>query len=140
MNQIVKNILTVMIGWLLGSLVNGFVVMMSTKVVPLPEGVDVSTIESLQKAIPLFQPKHWVMPFLAHALGTLSGAYLASLIAKKHPLRFALGIGLIFFIGGVVNISMLRPPFWFIAIDLVLAYFPQAYVGYWLSQKSKSKA
>lgn len=137
MNQTVKNIVIVVMGWLLGSVVNGALVMVSTTVIPLPEGVDISTLENLQMAIPLFQPKHFLMPFLAHFLGTLAGAWLAARLQKTHPLRFSMGIGLIFFIGGVINNSMLMPPWWFVAVDLIFAYFPAAFFGYWLSLKGR---
>lgn len=34
-----------------------------------PAGVDVSDAQSLKASIHLLQPKHFVFPFLAHALG-----------------------------------------------------------------------
>jgi hypothetical protein len=35
----------------------------------------------------LFEPRHFVMPFLAHALGTLAGALAAFLIAATYTGR-----------------------------------------------------
>ena len=46
----------------------------SPLVIPPPAGVDVSDPQSLSESIHLFEPKHFVFPFLAHALGTLVGA------------------------------------------------------------------
>ena len=45
--------------------------MMSSSLIPPPEGADVTTLEGLKTSMHLFQPKHFLMPFLAHALGTL---------------------------------------------------------------------
>ena len=42
----------------------------------------------------LFEPKHFLFPFLAHALGTFAGAWLAAFIAASYKMRFALGIGI----------------------------------------------
>ena len=44
--------------------------------------------------------KNFVFPFLAHALGTLAGAFVAAKIAASHKMRFALAIGFLFLLGG----------------------------------------
>ena len=92
-------------------------------------------MEGLQKSIHLFEPKHFLMPFLAHALGTLVAALLASLIAKSHRKRCALTTGVVFFVGGAMAVSMLPAPLWFNITDLALAYIPMALFGHWISTK-----
>ena len=129
MNPILKNILAVVIGVFIGGALNMIIIMMSGSVIPPPEGADLKTMEVLKAAMHLMQPKHFLMPFLAHALGTLLGAYLAALIATKHKMRYALGIGIWFLIGGIINIFMLPSPIWFTAVDLILAYLPMAYIA-----------
>ena len=88
-----------------------------------------TTMEGLTASMHMLEPKHFIMPFFAHALGTLVGAYLAALIAANNKMKFALGIGAFFIIGGIVNVYMLPSPMWFAAIDIVLAYFPMAWIG-----------
>ena len=83
------------------------------------------------------QPEHFIMPFLAHALGTLVGAYIAATIAVNHKLKFALAIGGWFLLGGIVNIFMLPSPIWFTVVDLAGAYIPMAYLGGKLATKKK---
>ena len=68
-------ILAVIAGLVVGSLVNMALVMLSGHVIPPPAGVDTATTEGLKAAMPLFEPKHFLFPFLAHAVGTLVGAF-----------------------------------------------------------------
>lgn len=129
MNPIIRNILAVIAGILIGSAVNMGIITISGSIIPPPEGADVTTTESLKATIHLFQPKHFIFPFLAHAIGTFVGAYLAALIAATHKLKFALGIGVFFLAGGISSVLMLPSPTWFIILDLVVAYIPMAYIA-----------
>jgi len=135
MNPIVKNILAVISGIVAGSLVNMGLIMISGSIIPPPEGADITTMEGLQEAMHLFEPKHFLFPFLAHALGTFAGAFVAVKIAVNHKLKFALAIGCLFLIGGIINIVMLPSPLWFTIVDLAGAYIPMAYLGWMLAEK-----
>jgi len=129
MNPTLRNVLAVIAGAILGSLVNGFLIEISGKVIPPPDGADVTTLEGLKASIHLFEPKHFVFPFLAHALGTLTGAFVAAKLAATHKMRIALGIGVLFLLGGIANCFMLPAPVWFMAVDVILAYIPMGYLG-----------
>jgi hypothetical protein len=69
------------------------------------------------------------MPFLAHAIGTLVGALVAFLIAASHNAKMAYGIGVIFLFGGVMASFLIPAPGWFVAIDLLVAYLPMAWLA-----------
>lgn len=127
--KIIRNILAVIIGIVLGSVVNMSLINISSSVIPPPNGTDVTTLEGLKATMHLFEPKHFLMPFLAHALGTFVGALAAALIAATHKLKFALSIGLLFLIGGAMNVFMLPSPLWFSALDLIVAYIPMALIA-----------
>ena len=127
--KIIRNILAVIIGIVLGSVVNMSLINISSSVIPPPNGVDVTTFEGLSASMHLFEPKHFLMPFLAHTLGTFVGALAAALIAATHKLKFALSIGLLFLIGGAMNVFMLPSPLWFSALDLIVAYIPMAFIA-----------
>lgn len=129
MNPITKNILAVITGIILGSVVNMGIVMFSGVIIPPPESADVKTMEGLKSSIHLFQPKHFIFPFLAHALGTLAGAFIAARIAANHKIKFAISIGVFFLFGGIANVFMLPSPAWFIILDLAGAYIPMGYLG-----------
>lgn len=129
MNPIIRNILAVMAGIIIGSAVNMGIIMISGSIIPPPEGADVTTTESLKSTIHLFEPKHFIFPFLAHAIGTFAGAFLAALIAATYKMKFALGIGVFFLAGGISSVFMLPSPTWFIILDLVGAYIPMAFLA-----------
>ena len=129
MNPIARNVLAVISGFVVGSLVNMGLVNLGPLVVPLPEGADVTTMEGLRESMKLFAPVNFLFPFLAHALGTLSGAFLAAKVAASRPMTFAIVIGVLFLIGGAAMVSMLGGPMWFNASDLLLAYIPMGYLG-----------
>jgi len=129
MHPIVRNILAIIAGAAVGSAVNMGIIMISGSIIPPPEGADITTAEGLKQALPLFQPKHFLFPFLAHALGTLAGAILAVIIAASHKMIFGLSIGVLFLIGGIANIFMLPSPVWFAIVDLALAYLPMGFLA-----------
>ncbi|MDF4204214.1 hypothetical protein PXD56_14665 [Maribacter sp. SA7] len=135
MNPVVKNILAVVAGVVVGSIVNMGIIMISGSIIPPPGGGDITTMEGLKATMHLFEPKHFIFPFLAHALGTLVGAIIATKIAATRKMLMALIIGLFFLIGGTANIAMLGGPMWFTALDIIVAYMPMAYIGYILGKK-----
>lgn len=129
MQPILRNILAVIAGIFIGSLVNMGIIMISGSIIPPPNGADVTTMEGLKATMHLFEPKHFILPFLAHALGTLVGALLAARFAANNHMRFALAIGVFFLIGGITSVYMLPSPLWYTVVDLVGAYLPMGYLG-----------
>jgi hypothetical protein len=129
MNTVLKAVIAVIVGVIAGSALNMGLIMISGSIIAPPEGAITTTTEGLKESFHLFEPKHFIMPFLAHALGTLFGALIAALIASKQKIRFALGIGCWFLLGGITMTFMLPSPIWFTVLDLSLAYIPMAYLG-----------
>ena len=132
MHPIFRNILAIAAGVIIGGIVNMGMVMVGPMLIPVPAGVDVTNSESLAQNIHLFEFKHFIFPFLAHAVGTFIGALAAAWIASSRKMLFALIIGAFFIIGGIMNISMIPAPLTFNVIDLVFAYFPMAALGGYL--------
>lgn len=130
MNPILKNMLAVLAGAILGSVVNMGIIMMSSSIIPPPDGADVTTVEGLKASMHLFQPKHFIMPFLAHAVGTLAGAMITAWLAASRKMMLALGIGVLFLAGGIANVLMLPSPTWFSVLDLAGAYLPMSFLGW----------
>ena len=137
---IVRNILAIIVGIVVGSAVNMSLIMLGPLVIPPPAGVDVTNTQSLIASIHLFEPKHFVFPFLAHALGTLVGALAAFLIAGSHRSVFAYVVGAFSLAGGIAASYMIPAPMWFMVLDLVVAYIPMAWIGTVIGRRIKGAA
>lgn len=135
MPKVLRNVLAVVAGVVIGSAVNGGLIALGPSLIPPPAGVDPSTVESLGKGIHLFEPRHFVMPFLAHALGTVAGAIAAYLIAASHKATFAYVIGAVFLCGGIAACFMIPAPAWFMVLDLAAAYLPMAWLGSFIGRR-----
>ena len=116
-------------------IVNGGLISISDSIIPNPEGFDNTNMDNMKATFHLLAPKHLIMPFLAHAIGTFVGAFIAGLIAATHKKKIALSIGVVFLIGGISMVVILPSPIWFSALDILLAYIPMA----WLAAKMISK-
>lgn len=139
MPNILRNVLAVIAGLVVGGVVNMVLITISPMIAPPPAGVDLNNPESISRAIHLFEPRHFIMPFLAHALGTLAGALIAYLIAASYKARFAYAIGVLFLCGGVAASFMIPAPAWFIALDLLVAYLPMAWLATQIGARIQSK-
>lgn len=139
MNPVLRNTLAVIAGIIVGSLVNMSIITISESIIPLPEGVDNTTMEGLQNTMHLYEAKHYLFPFLAHAVGTFVGAVITALIAVNHKKKLALLIGAFFLLCGIVMVCSLPSPMWFTFVDLVFAYIPTAYLALKLVCKKQSK-
>lgn len=130
MKSVIFNAIAILGGLVVGSAVNMGLISLGAELIPPPAGADVSSMEALEKAMPLFTVQHFIFPFLAHALGTLSGAVVAAKVASTHKLIIALVIGIAFLAGGITMVLSLPSPTWFNILDLTAAYLPMAYLGY----------
>ncbi len=131
---LLRCVLAVVLGLVVGSVVNMALVMLGGHVVAPPPGADLATVEGLRAALPAMRPVHFLFPFLAHALGTLAGAYVATRVASCYKRGAALAVGALFFAGGIMAARMIPAPAWFVVADLALAYFPFAWLGYVLGR------
>ncbi len=136
MQPLLRNILVVIGGIILGSIVNMAIITVGPSIIPLPEGVELTDMEALRIAVPNFEAKHYLFPFLAHALGTLVGAWFAVRFAASRPILLATIIGVWFLIGGILNAIMLGTPIVPSLIDFIFAYIPMALIGAWLAAGS----
>ena len=86
-------------------------------------------IESIKANFDKFTTKHYIVPFLAHALGSIAGVVVGCSIAASHKFKIAMGLGIFHLLGGIAAAVMIPAPLWFIVVDLVLAYIPMAWLG-----------
>ena len=128
---IARWIIGTIVGIVVGATVNMFIVVNSARFLPPPAGVDVSQVESIRAHIGEYSPLQLAGPWLAHALGTLVGAILATFISgAKGPIP-ALLVGACFLAGGTMMIIMIpETPWWFTLADLGGAYIPMGLLGW----------
>jgi uncharacterized membrane protein YqgA involved in biofilm formation len=129
MHPILKNILAILVGAVIGSILNMGIITLSGSIIPPPEGSDNTTMEGLIASMHLYEPKHFIFPFLAHAIGTFVGAFLTAMMAANHQLKLAFVIGFFFLAAGIYMVASLPSPLWFSVLDLAGAYLPMAYFG-----------
>ena len=132
---ILRNIVALILGIVVGSAVNMGLITVGSALIAPPPGVDVTDPDSLSTSMHLFEARHFITPFVAHALGTLVGAAVACFVAVNHQRILAYAVGALFFAGGIYASTLFPAPAWFIAADLVLAYFPMAWLGITLAAK-----
>jgi hypothetical protein len=137
MPNLLRNVLALLAGIAIGGGVNMALITLSPSLIPPPAGVDVSSAEGLSRAMRLFEPRHFIMPFLAHAVGTLAGALAAYLIAASYRAQIAYVIGAVFLCGGLAASFMIPAPTWFIALDLSAAYLPMAWLAIQIGARMK---
>ena len=77
MNTLLRNIFAVIAGGILGAVVNMSFIVAGSKVFPLSESFEPMNAMN-------WDLKFFIFPFLAHALGTLAGAFIAANIAATY--------------------------------------------------------
>lgn len=130
MNWILRNILVFLAGAIAGHLTNMGLLTLMMKLIPPPEGYDF-----MNPDFSMLGTVDWLVPFVAHAGGTFVGAFIVSKWAASWNKGFALVIGGMFFLGGLMVAFMFDLPIWVIVVDLLLMYFPFALLAYKLGYK-----
>jgi len=134
--SVLRGIAGVFAGLIAGGALNMGILYAGAALLPPPEGVDINKVESINANIDKYTVVDLMVPFAAHALGTLLGAFVAAMIAvtPRSRLRVSLVVGCLFLIGGIEAVRMIpNAPLWFDVLDLGLAYIPMALLGWWLA-------
>ena len=140
MQSILRNIFAVVLGVAIGGVINMALVNLGPMFIPPPPGVDINNVESINESIHLYQPKHYLIPFLAHALGALVGAMVAFMAAGTRRVICAYIVGGLFLLGGITAATMISAPVWFVMLDLGVAYIPMAWLGARIGKRFISSA
>jgi uncharacterized membrane protein YqgA involved in biofilm formation len=135
--KILRNIVAVIAGLAIGVFLNGKIIVYGSSVITYPSGVDATKIESLKEGMHLFKFKHFMVPFAAHVIGTLVGAFIAAKFSASKHFILAMIIGGFFLFGGILMVFTLPAPVWFSLLDILVAYIPMAYLGWKLSGRGK---
>jgi hypothetical protein len=135
--HILKRTIVILLSIFIGAQVNGAFLTLGTNLIPPPEGCNLNTMDGLKAAVPFLEAKHYLFPFLAHAIGTLISAVLITRFLKSQQFVFAMMAGILFLLAGISMVIMLpETPIWFVLVDLIGAYIPMAYLGNRIARRS----
>ena len=130
MNSILKNILVFFVGCILGMSVNMGLILAGNLLIPLADGVDPMDAT-------MWELKYFLFPFLAHAVGTLVGAFIVAKYTASYHMILSLSVGVFFLLGGISMVFIMPAPLWFILLDISLAYIPMGWYGWKLTGQDK---
>ena len=133
-----QNILATVTGLVLGAILNSLLVELGPRLIPVPAGLEMSSMEGIRRSMPQLPAANFLFPWLAHALGTFGGALAASRLAAPGAKGPAAVIGVFFLAGGIAMVVAVGGPLWFLSLDLGLAYLPRAWLGYRLGSSKSS--
>lgn len=135
MKNIFLSLITFFGAVFVGACVNMGIITFGGQLIPPPSGVNSADVNSIAENMHSFGPIHFLYPFLAHAVGTLVGAYLVvRFVAPQYKFVLALFVVGFFLLGGVMMVMMLPSPIWVNILDLGVAYIPMGYLVWWLNQ------
>ena len=130
MKKFFRIFFSILLGVFIGSAVNMMLVFLGGNIIPLAEGVDPMNAMD-------WEFKYFIFPFLAHSVGTLTGAFTAARVSKNKHIAIPLTISLFFLYGMVQMIPILPAPASFVYFDLVVAYIPMGLLGWKISNHLK---
>ena len=126
MSSIIKNVLALIGGGLVGMTANMGLIITGNQLIPFSDNINPMNAMN-------WEIKYFIFPFLAHAIGTLSGAFIVAKCSASYHMLFAICIGIFFLSGGISMVFILPAPVWFVVVDLVLAYIPMGWLGWEIS-------
>ena len=127
MKQTLKNIGIVILGIIIGMIVNIGLIILGGTIFVLPENFEPMNAMN-------WDCKYFIFPFLAHSIGTLFGAFIVTKLSRNSHIIMPLIIGLYFLTGGIYMITILPAPTWFVILDIILCYIPMALLAWKISK------
>jgi hypothetical protein len=129
-----RNILAVVLGFILANVVIMAVHQISSLIYPLPPGINPFDREQMREVMARMPPMAFMWLALSYFLGTAAGAALAARMARRSPTVPAIIVGGLVLAAGVTNLLMLPHPAWFWPVDLAM-YPLGTYVGLLLGRR-----
>lgn len=107
-----RNLGAIILGLIVGMIVNLLVLQLNSLVFPLPEGTDASDYDALRVAMQSQPALAWVGVVLAHLGQAFIGGWVAARLGVSRPVLLALIVGGLSLAGGIANAVMLSTPAW----------------------------
>ena len=119
--SVVRIILAVVVGFLVGSAVMMGMHMATAGLYPPPEGLDVydpDQREAVKEWMKTLPDGAFVVAAIAHWIGCAAGVAIAMLITLRRSMRPAWILGGLFLVAGIINVSQVPHPGWFPFVDI----------------------
>jgi hypothetical protein len=129
-----RNTGAVILGLIVGMVVNLLIVQINALFFPLPEGVDPADYEALKAVMPSQPAAAWIGIIAAHLGQAFVGGWVAARLGVSRPVLLAMIVGALSLAGGIANAVMLSPPAW------TLIEMPLYLVVAWLAGKQVEKS
>ena len=131
-----RKILAIVLGIVIGSVVNMAFIQLSHSAYPLPEGVDPNDFEAFKAYVEAhgLPTGALLIVLVAHAGGSFASGFVCGAIVRKPWYLAAALLGILWTVGGVAMLLMLPSPTWFAVTDVAL-YVPAALFGTWAGGK-----
>jgi len=118
-----RNFVAVIIGITVAGAIVWTIEMANYNMHPLPPGLDLNDMEGMKAHIETLPALAFVMLLIAHILGAIGGAWVASIVADSHERKISIGIGIFLL---------------FMIADIII-YIPGTLLGYTFYNSKKSK-
>ncbi len=118
-------IVAIVAGILAGSIFNGAVSSLNLMLYPLPEGVEWTDVEALERYLANLPVMAYVLILIAHFGQSFVGSLVAAIIGKSFEMYVAIVIGTFSLIGGITNMISLPLPAWMwveVPLYIIAAY------------------
>lgn len=107
-----RNIGAVVLGLVVGMIVNMVILQINSLLFPLPEGLDPTDYDALKSAMESQPPLAWIGVIAAHLGQAFVGGWVAARLGASRPVLLALIVGGLSLAGGIANAVMLSTPAW----------------------------
>ena len=118
MPPILKSVLAVLGGVIVGFIVIFVVQNISSAMYSLPDGVGIDDRDALARAMSALPLGAFLLVLLSYAMGSFIGGWTAARHAPASPVAHAIAVGGLLTIAGLMNLMAFRHPTWFIVLNV----------------------
>ena len=126
-----RDILAVLVGWIVGMVANMAIGFLNVALHPMPDGVTFDGKEGFNAYIETLPLMAFLIILVAHLSQAFFGGLAAAKISKKRPVTVAMIIGVLSLIGGYINMQSIPLPTWMwieMPLYLVASWFAASLV------------
>ncbi len=120
MKILLRNILAAMAGVIAAGLLIAVIRQINLRLYPAPPGLDFKDAAAVAAYMQTLPAGAFIGVLLSYFIGVAAGAWLAARISVSRHARQGMMVGVLFFVGSVVNLMRLPHPVWFWVANLLL--------------------